>query len=210
MSNKKIIWFFDDDERQVRTYQSQLNNGFKHSEEIEVIAEKAYPHKEDYLTILQNPLTVCIIVDQRLKEGGEVDHTGIELSSFLRAIDPKLPIYILTNFAYASSDYKGSEWAVEDIISKGDLADPEKLGILIARLLRRIDVYIGIIGEREKRFQRLFRKSLKEELSNEEIEELEQLNYLRTSINNLKEMPLLAHLEELLEKIQKLSDTSEK
>ena len=200
---QQIIWLFDDDVRQLRTYKSSFEKILPEDADVQIVEQKAFPHKEDYLKIINDPRTGCLVIDQRLKETGEVDHTGIELASYLRAINDKLPIYILTNFAYEPDEFTGEEWSVEDIIPKKELGDPEKLRIVVARMLRRMSGYKDLIGAREERFRYLLKKSLDEELDDSEHQELEELRFYRASAISASELPLQAKLEDTIKELQK-------
>ena len=207
-TNKQIIWLFDDNTRELRLYKPLFEKALPKDAEVRVVKQKAFPHKEDYLDIIGNPNTGCLLIDQRLKESGEVDHTGIELASYLRAINDKLPIYILTNFADETDEFTGGEWSVEDIIPKKEVGNPEKLRTVVARMLRRMRGYRDLIGDREKRFRYLLKKSLDEELNDLELQELEELKFFRASAILASELPLQAQLEKMLRKIQGYSSAS--
>jgi len=207
-ANEQIIWLFDDDTRQLRTYKSLFERVLPKDAEVQIVEQKAFPHKEDYLDIIGNPNTGCLLIDQRLKERGEVDHTGIELASYLRAINNKLPIYILTNFADVPDEFTGGEWSVEDIIPKKEVGDPEKLRTIISRMLRRMRGYRDLIGDREKRFRYLLKKSLDEELNDLELQELGELKFFRTSAILASELPLQEQLKKILRGIQGYSSAS--
>ena len=94
---------------------------------------------------------------------------------------PNLPIYILTNHVL-SDDFHGSEWIVEDILSKQHMGDPEELKTITARLIRRIGVHQVILEERDRRYRELLRKSLAEQLTQEEKDELDELRFERTAV----------------------------
>src|SRR5687767_923459 len=85
----------------------------------------------------------------------------------IKAIVPKLPIYILTAFANEEGEFEGSEFNVEAILDKSEIEDPtsETAKIIKARFLRRLAVFEDVLSIREKRFHQLLIKSLKESLS---------------------------------------------
>jgi hypothetical protein len=67
--NKYIIWLIDDDEEELTTYGNELKLDM--SQEIQIKAILPYPRKIDYVsTLLEDPDTACIIIDQKLKERG--------------------------------------------------------------------------------------------------------------------------------------------
>lgn len=192
---KHIIWLIDENERQSRTYVNQLRMMLPLSITVEAIFPP-YRQKADYLPILEKPETACFIIDQKLKDTGIATYTGIELAQYLRGINSKIPIYILTNYA-DDDEFVGGEWSVEDIIAKGSLRDDEQSDITKARIIRRIDVYDDILGQREKRFRDILRKSLNDELEEAELQELEQLQFERTAPTLASELAELRQLEKL-------------
>jgi hypothetical protein len=204
--DKPIIWLIDENEQELRTYLSILREFMPESVRVEGIFPP-YSRKEDYLPILENLNTVCIIVDQRLKDTGVATYVGIELAEYLRSVNTKIPISILTNYAYERDEFIGGEWSVEDIIEKAKLGDDEGARAVIARILRRIDVYEDMLGEREKRFRNLLRKSLSDELGEEEQRELEELQLERTSVILASELAQLSELEQIVEKHKRLMDS---
>jgi hypothetical protein len=200
MMEKRVIWFVDEDESERRTYHRELKSMMPKSIRVETIPP--FPRKEDYLQILDEPGTSCIILDQRLKGTGVAAYTGIELAQYLRGINKKIPIYILTNFA--DDDFSEGEWSVEDIISKSDLVDDDRAETVTARILRHIDIYEDMLAEREQRFSDLLRKSLSGELGEEDLKELEALQLERTSVILASEMEQLSELEQIVEKHKQL------
>lgn len=202
--DKLIIWLFDDEENQLRTYKALLQNALPRNSGARIEAVKALPHKEDYLRVVNDKLTGCLIVDQRMKETGEADYTGIELAKYLRALNDKLPIYILTNYDAIPDEFSGSEWSVEDILSKKKAGETDVINIFMARLLRRMKIYQNILGEREQRFSELLKKSLDKQLTKKEIKELEELRYQRASTILADEQS--REIQQSVERIEELID----
>ena len=200
--NKHIIWLIDDDEEELTAYGDELKLDM--SQEIQIKAILPYPRKIDYVsTLLEDPDTACIIIDQKLKEKGDATYTGIELAQYLRRIKKKIPIYILTNFPHDQDEFAGGEWSVDDIISKGSLSDEEGAQTAKARILRHIDVYEDILDERAKRFNELLKKSLDDSLNEAELDELAELQAERIA-------PTLAKDVEELQKLERIAKTNEK
>jgi len=167
-------------------------------ESIEVRTIIAYKNLDDYLPLLNDPQTACIITDQKLKVTGIATYTGIELAEYLRAINTKIPIYILTNFADDSDEFIGGEWSVEDILRKDELSDVSKQKTLTARILRRIGVYEDILGEREEKFHTLLKKSMEGELENSELQELDELRLQKISPNLARELEQVIQMEQIV------------
>lgn len=204
-STDPTIWLIDENERELGLHKNILQNAFvEYKTAIRVEAVLARQSMGDYHDLLNDSRTVAIIVDQRLNEIRGIDHTGIELTKRLRALAPKLPIYILTNYAQ-SDDFLGNEWTVEDIIPKEDMHDPDTLKTIIARLLRRIDVHQSIMESREARFRDLLKKSLTEALTADEQAELSNLQLDRTAVIISNETSKLQRLEQALVSLKNLT-----
>lgn len=198
-----IIWVIDESEEELTTSKNVLKSIFP--EEVKIEAITVLPKKEDYVRIiLENPDSACIIIDQRLKTTGVANYFGIELAQFLRSINQKIPIYILTNYTDNQDEYSIGKWSVEDIIPKSDLNVSGQLTVTVARILRRIDIYKDIMMDREERFNALLRKSLAENLSTEELRELDELQFARTSTILASEVGELKNLEDAVERFNKM------
>lgn len=202
-----VIWIVDENVEELRLYQRLLQHAFKELEvSIDVKQVPARKHIGDYHDIIGDPRTAAIIVDQQLNEAYWTDHTGIQLAKRLRPIVDRLPIYILTSYAQ-SADFEGSEGSVEDILSKGDMRDPDKLKTILERLIRRIDVHQKFLRERDNRFRELLKKSLTEELSQEEKNELDDLQFERTAVTLSDEQSKLGKLETALKRLENLKSS---
>ena len=206
MDNPKV-WFIDENQQQSETYADILRRQFPKNISVETICPPL-AKTQDYLGLLNTPEIACFIIDQRLKDTGIANYFGIELALFLRSINTKLPIYILTNFAEDSDAFKEGEWSVEDIIAKSDLAkvSSDKSKAIIARILRRIAGYSDYLAERERKFQELLRKTLHGQMSPEDEKELDEIQFDRTSSILAEELPKLQELNKLLEEYKKITD----
>ncbi len=200
--NKHIIWLIDDNKDELRTYRNALKPDMPQGVQIKAIPP--YPRKADYAsTLLENPDTACIIIDQKLKNTGIATYTGIELAQHLRGINTKIPIYILTNFPDEKGEFAGGEWSIEYIISKKSFGNEEGTQIAKARILRHMKVYGDILDERSKRFNELLKKTLDDSLDEAELEELAELQFEQTA-------PTLAKEVEELQKLKQIAKTNEK
>lgn len=103
--NKRILWLIDENKRQSRTSVNQLRMILPNSITVEPIFPP-YRQKADYLPVLDDPETVCFVIDQKLKDTGIATYTGIELAQYLRSINHKIPIYILTNYEFTTETKK--------------------------------------------------------------------------------------------------------
>jgi hypothetical protein len=208
MMNKPIVWYVDEDETQSKTYVNELRMLLPQSIEVMSI----YPplrQKEDYLSILENPETACLVLDQRLKDAGTANYSGIGLAHYLRGVNQKIPIYILTNFARDDSEkaeFSSKGWSVEQIIDKGKLNNEEYAQQIAARILRHINVYGDILDQREARFRDLLQRSVKETLSEDEKQELSDLQFERFQVTLANESSEQQGLEKLIEVNEQLLD----
>ena len=76
MSKDKIVWFIDENHDQRVTYEEQLSRIF--GKEGEVIAVEPKATMVEMKDIIDNPKTVSIVIDERLKETGIAQYLGIE------------------------------------------------------------------------------------------------------------------------------------
>jgi hypothetical protein len=198
------ILYIDDKIAEAKTYGRALEDALANQKiEIDVLCP---PHEDmnQFLPILDDSNLVSIIIDHKLQD--KVTYSGIQLAAFLRGVNPKLPIYILTNFGMFDDEFAGFEWSVEAIIEKDSLRDhPE---IYQARILRRLNVFGDVLGEREARFHELLRKSLNGAITSDETKEIEELQLARTSSLLAQELSTIKDLEEIIhlyeEQMQKL------
>lgn len=205
MTDNKIIWLVDENENQSKTYARRLGRLMPDPIKIDRIFPP-FRTKEEYIAVLDDPDTACIVVDQRLKDTGEATYTGIELAQYLRGINKKIPIYILTNFADEEDEFAGGEWSVEDIISKDVLNDEEEAQIVKARILRRMDVYEDLLNKRAQRFSELLKKSLTDNLNEAELQELEELQFERTASTLAGELAEQQALDQIIKTNKELLD----
>lgn len=203
-----IIWLIDDNYNESETFKSVFEIDFPANIEFKIV-KPLFAKKYDYVKLLEPEETACIIIDQKLKETGEVNYLGIEIAQFLRSINQKVPIYILTNFSTDSDAFTEGEWSVEAILDKSDLAKvgSEKSKTVIARILRRIINYSDYLANREKKFQELIRKSLIGEMSSEDKKELDEIQFERTAPILAEELPKLQELNNVLEEIKKFTSS---
>ncbi|MFA5251780.1 MAG: hypothetical protein WC454_04245, partial [Phycisphaerae bacterium] len=141
----KVIWLIDENKIELRAFQRELAGRLGANVKVEAL--DPYSKMQDYVKkILSDKRTVAIIIDQKLKNTGKAHYTGTELAEYLRRINQKMPIYILTNYPEdISSD---EELNVEYILGKSDFADDVKANRNVARILRHIDTYTNILNAR--------------------------------------------------------------
>jgi len=208
--SRETIWLIDENEHEIRNSLRVLRRILPESIVIKIVFPPLRD-KTDYHAILQNPTTACIIIDQRLKDTGIANYTGIELANYLRIIDSKVPIYILTNYTDDFHHSPGSNWIVEDILDKESFTDDENSRMEIAaRIVRRINVFEDILGEREKRFHELLSKSFDQELSKDELTELQSLQEARMNSVLVDEVQQLSALEQELDNFKSILNKLEK
>ena len=204
---RKKIWLIDENGPEIRASLKILSRMLSPSVDIAPI-NPPFSTMQEYHVLLQDLDTASIIIDQRLKDTGIANYTGIELANHLRSIDTKIPLYILTNFAEDFDVKSGSGWSVEDVIDKGRLSGDENTRREVAaRILRRINVFGDILDEREERFHDLLVKSLSQSLSVDELEELERLQEIRASSILADEINQLGEIEQALQKQREILQT---
>jgi hypothetical protein len=154
------------------------------------------PALDDYTELLNSGSVAALVVDQKLEDGG-VPYSGTQLSSYLRGIVPKLPIFILSNYTDDRELFVGGEWSVEDIVPKSVVRDPTSEGAKIfkARFLRRLAVYVDVLDDRAQRYHDLLVKSLTETLTSEEEAELGILETERVLPQHVTELDDVKALE---------------
>lgn len=199
-----IVWYIDENDRELRTYEREL--ALLMPEDVEVKGMLPLPQKESYLPLLDSPGIACLIIDHKLKNTGIANYTGIELAQYLRGVNSKLPIFLFTNFAHERDDFAAGEWSVEQIISKDELQDSVRAHAVAARILRHLNTYSDLVDERAERFGYLLRKSLIDELGEDEQEELSQLQFARTATTLAQELSQLDALEEMVTRYKALMD----
>ncbi|MEW6499701.1 MAG: hypothetical protein AB1589_45635, partial [Cyanobacteriota bacterium] len=85
--------------------------------------------------------------------------------------------------------------------------DAEKLRTFVARLLRRINVHQAMVEARDVRFRDLLKKSLTEDLTDDEQKELEELQFERTAVIVSDETSRLQRLEKALDTLEYLKSS---
>ncbi|MGZ8250895.1 MAG: hypothetical protein ACXW1P_01000 [Methylophilaceae bacterium] len=194
------IAFVDEDPDQRKTYGLLLQECFSKDEMApKVVGYEPTPEMPDMNFLVTTKDIVTVILDEQLKESGIAKYLGIELASYLRSLNKKIPIYILTSYP-ESDELINNEISVEDILNKQDL--PARKLIEGARILRRIDNFLDISTDREKRFEQLLRGSINGEIDEKEKQEFIELGYLRSTPFETEEI----FSQEKLETLNKLED----
>ncbi len=174
MMNRIVLWI-DEEPDAIHTYLEDIKECF--GPEINVLAEPPKRSLEDMLKRIQDvDGLVSLVLDERLRETGEADFTGMQLTEAVRRFDSKLPIYILTNHA---SDIGDEEFQVESVLAKEDFLYPASKRKIQARVRRQTSLYHDILAQRESRYEELLRKSLAEPLSDTEQDEFNNLHFYR-------------------------------
>jgi len=173
------IAFIDEDKDQLQTYCLMLEQCFpKNNQEIEIVGFLPSPKLSDMGYLVKDEEIVAIILDEQLKDTGIATYLGIDLAIYLRSLDKKIPIYILTSYP-DSEEILNSEFTIEDILSKQDF--PNKKDVVGARIMRRIDTFLDLASAREKEFENLLRKSIEGTISKDETIKYTELGYLRSA-----------------------------
>lgn len=199
---RQKIYFIDEDAAARRANVRSLTT-LLDTNELEIEAMEPFPNFAEYSNLLAAPETVAFVLDQRMKGSGIVNYNGTDLAKYLRGLDAKMPIYILTGHAQEIQDFAGSEHLVEYIIGKDEIEDSttKNAKIVKARLLRHLNVFNDIRDEQEQIFHDLLVKSLREPLTKEEQEKMNRIEGITTA-------PILAaergRENELSQQIEKL------
>lgn len=205
------IFFVDEDDDQRETYSLMLQECFpKDPSSPVVIGVPPRPKLSDMRFLVEDDGVVSIVLDEQLKESGVATYLGIELAEYLRGLNKKVPIYILTSYPDSEELIEG-EINVEDILSKQDL--PARKDIVGARVLRRIDSFLDVSSIRENRFELLLRKSMSSSLDDDEKSEFVELDYLRSAPFEVSEIysdEKLKRLDALELKIQEIENNFKK
>lgn len=183
-----IILYLVDDKEESRHANGPALQKFLGSPDIKVVPLEPFPEFARYDALLRNPVLGGFFIDQKMRGGGVVNYNGIELASHLRALHPKLPIYILTG--YPNEDFTGTAYRVEGIVDKEDIeeCESEKAQVLKARILRRLNVFGDVLDAREQRFHDLLIKSMKEPLTADEEKEMGLLEVERLAPQHAAEI----------------------
>lgn len=205
------IFFVDEDDDQRETYSLMLQECFpKDPTSPVVIGIPPRPKLSDMRFLVEDVDVVSVVLDEQLKESGVATYLGIELAEYLRGLNKKIPIYILTSYPH-SEELSEGEMKVEDILSKQDL--PQRKDIVGARVLRRIDSFLDVLTEREVRFESLLRKSISSSLDDAEKREFVELEYLRSApfeVDEIYSDEKLKRLDALEQKIQEIENNFKK
>jgi len=172
---RHVIYFVDEDEparrANLRDLKALIDNPAIQIRDLAPLATFA-----EYDSLANDPATAAFILDQKLKPGG-MTYNGTDLALYLRGIDSKMPIYILTGYAGETDEFRGFEYLIEYIIDKQHIEDPNSDNAIKhkARLLRHLDVFNDVRSARDQRFHDLIIKSSREPLSVDETKELIEL-----------------------------------
>jgi len=197
VKNKPIVWIVDEEEPQLDTQHATMTHVLP---DMDVRKFPAPPRMSDFLKILADPCTACLLLDQRLKGTGVANYTGIELAQYLNGIDGLLPIFILTAFPEPWSDYEDDAEYVEDILDKGHVhLLSDELSRMVSKITRRVNVYTEQRSRRAQRANELIKKSFEESLSEDEVDELSIYEVEHDKGRWLRELGRIRDLEKLVE-----------
>ena len=199
--NPTILYLVDDKE-EARHANGPALQRFLGSSDIKVVPIEPFPEFMQYAALLGQPALGGFFIDQKMRGGGIVNYNGIELAGHLRAVLPKLPIYILTG--YPNEDFTGTAYRVEDIVDKEVIEDrdTEEAQILRARILRRLNTFTDVLDAREQRFHELLVKSMKEQLTESEEKELGLLETERLTPQHATELRDAKALEQAMAELK--------
>ncbi len=203
MNGEAKIWLIDENTDQLKTYGSLLSKVFEAEGQVYEIEPK--PTKDEMKFVIDDASTVSVVIDERLKDTGIAQYLGIELASYFRNLNTKIPIYILTNHSEDRDDLEPEEWSVEYVIDKHDFT--KDITTIKARMLRNVSFYNDYLDERGKRFNDLLMKSLNSTISQEEINEFKGLQYIRVKSVLSDELGISSELEKKIkEQLAKIAE----
>lgn len=197
------ILLVDENAEQRRAFTLTLSELFEGTG-IVIRAKEPLPQCSDYAAVVADGEVAALILDQKMEDGG-VGYTGTQLSSFLRGIVPKLPIFILSNYTDDRALFEQGEGDVEYIVPKKVLTDPttRDAQIFKARVLRRLNVFADVLAERARRYHDLLVKSLQSKLTTDEEKELGLLDTERTVPHQATELVDIKTLDSAIAEIRK-------
>lgn len=204
---RHVVYFIDEDPAARRANGRELTKLIDNAE-IKVVAKEPLKTFAEYNSLVAAPSTAAFILDQRMKASGLVGYNGTELAAYLRGIEGKMPIYILTGFIDHQEDFVGSRHLVEDIIAKDDIefANSENAKIIKARLLRHLEVFNDVRDNQEQRFHDLLVKSLSQTLTPEEEKEMNEIDGDTAAPVLAAERAKARELDERMEQLRKILD----
>lgn len=199
---KPTILYFVDEREEARWAIAPSLERFLASPEIKVLPLSPFAKLSEFDVLLKEPNLGGFFIDQKMR-GGSVTYNGIELAGHLRALHPKLPIYILTGYP-PDDELNSGAYRVEDIVDKEALEerDSDKSQTLKARILRRLAVFGDVLDAREQRFHDLLVKSMKQPLTAEEERELGILESERLVPTQAEELRDAKSLEKAIEELK--------
>lgn len=196
MASNPIIWIVDEDNTQLDTHHDVLSMVMPGMDVRKFLAP---PKMSDFLTILDNGNTACLLLDQRLKETGVADYTGIELAQYVSDINNQLPVFILTNFPDWQEFEEDSE-KVEDILNKAHIRLSEDgLKRIVSKIQRRVNVYLDLRSDQARRTNELIEKSFRGSLSEDEANELALYEVENDKSRYLRELGRIKDLDRLID-----------
>lgn len=205
MLKRHIIYFIDEDaaarRANVRSLTTLLDNP-----DLEIKGQEPLRIFAEYNPLVADSATAAFILDQRMKGSGVVTYNGTDLAKYLRGLDGKMPIYILTGHAAEVQDFAGSEHLVEYIVGKDEIEDidSEEAKIVKARVLRHINVFNDVRDEQEQEFHELLVKSLHTPLTPDEQNKMDQIEGVTTAPIVAAERTRERELAQQIEKLHAL------
>lgn len=200
---RNVIYFVDEDDAARRANKHALET-LLDSKTIQVLAPPPFSTFGEYNALIADPHTAAFVLDQRMKASGKVSYDGTDLAKYIRGIDTKMPIFILTG--ESDDDLSASEYLVEDILGKDQIEDVQAAvaKTIKARMLRRLGVFNDVREAQEHRFHELLLKSIRGELNAEEQAEMDAIEGETTAAVVAVERKRERELAENVEKLAKL------
>jgi len=172
--SEKVV-FIDDEEASLYLYGRALKAIYGNEYDVITMTPGA-TIDEMLVSIGKVDEIVSIIIDEKLHVGIGADYKGSELADAIRSYDTKLPLYILTSETSSIDTPFGS---VEYVIDKAKIGQQDYKNQYAILMRRHIGTFNDIKTQRSERFDFLLKKSLEEQLTEEELAEYKELDFIR-------------------------------
>ncbi len=159
-----------------------------------------------YLSHIHDRPVAAIFIDQNLDESGLITgYTGVKLATFLRTIQPEIPLYLVTAHPIHGELESEEAGNAEAVISKTSLLLDSPTSLRFRRqFLRDVERYHDALSANQQRFRELLPLKLRGELTLEELTEYENLRIARDIATEAAEEPNTEAVHKKMEEIEKL------
>lgn len=197
---RKVVYYIDDEKDNLGMYAPILKRLF--GKEIELRPQQPMNLIGDMISFLTKESQLGgLVLDFKLGAKSDANYSGFDLAEAMRVGMPKLPIYILTNYA-GDDSFTDDPSQVEFVIEKGSINNVKTEHTLTARFRRHQNIFADILSEREREFLNLLHKSTQAELSPEEVKRFKDLQFERSRPTLFEEAPLHVELRHKIDETE--------